>query len=135
MKFLKDWLEKRKFRKWLKENKWNGLIPGDIVEFNGKKIMYRGINGHGGPGQPGCPEPYFREAHPGEPRCIYYIRDTSAYVKGIGPELPNEIFGEDAAPIQAGDSNTGMRFISSPRKLEKVGHITPEEWDLLAAAL
>ena len=72
---LQEYRERRRWKRLLKENEWQGLIPGDVVKYKGKKLMYRGINKNGGPGMPGLSEPMFGSAHPKEPRCIYYLRE------------------------------------------------------------
>ncbi|MFH1990556.1 MAG: hypothetical protein ABIJ19_01750 [Patescibacteria group bacterium] len=130
MKILARFKEYRKQRQWkrlLKQNEWGGLIPGDIVEYKGRKLMYRGINKNGGPGMPGQPEPMFGSAHPSEPESYYYLRAT-------GQRFPENVFGENAEPAQAGSTGIFISFLNAVRSdLQKVGHITPEQWADMAA--
>jgi len=116
------------WRMTLKENKWQGLIPGDIVEYKGKKLMYRGINKNGGPGMPGLPEPIFGSASPKEPGCVYYLRPK-------GTVFTKTVFDENAEPVQAGSSGISIGFLNTNGlDFKKVGYITPEQWKAMAAA-
>ncbi len=64
---IQTYVKGRRYQISPKENEWGEPLPGDIVEYNGRKYMYRGINKNGGPGMPGFPEPLFGSAHPNEP--------------------------------------------------------------------
>jgi len=119
---IQTYVEGRRYQKLQKENEWGGLVPGDIIDHNGRKYMYRGINKNGGPGMPGFPEPFFGSARPSEPSSIFYLRRT-------GEDFPEHVFGESAPAAQAGNTGTIIGFLDSTRvSLTKVGHITPNEW-------
>ncbi len=71
---MKKRREKRAHNKWIRDNTWRDLIPGDVVEYNGERLMYRGINTSGGPGMAGFAEPVFGPADPKKGNLIQYIR-------------------------------------------------------------
>ena len=124
---LKEYRERWRFQRLLKENEWQGLIPGDVVEYKGRKLMYRGINKHGGPGMAQMPEPMFGPARPNESNCVYYIRTP-------GGMFPETIFGESEPPVRAGNTGVSIGFLNATwSELRKVGHITPEQWRAMAA--
>jgi hypothetical protein len=125
---LQNYLSQKKFKRLLQKNKWEGLIPGDVVEYKDKKLMYRGINKHGGPGMPEFPEPMFGSADPNEPGCIYYLRPT-------GKMFPETVFGESAPPVKALSTGISIGFLNATRsEFKKIGHITPEQWKSMATA-
>lgn len=126
-KILKKRHEEKQFQKFLKKNTWNGLLPGDVVEYKDKKLMYRGINKNGGPGMPQIPEPVFGPIHPKGLKCIYYLRDNNQM-------FPESIFNEKEPAIKTGDTGIFVGFLNAiPSELIKIDHITPEQWKLLAS--
>lgn len=46
-------------RRFLKQNNWNGLKPGDVIEYDGRTLMYRCIDPRGAPGLQNLPAPQF----------------------------------------------------------------------------
>lgn len=123
---LQAYLKQRQFRKFSERNRWQGLVPGDIVKYKNQEFIYLGLNKQGGPGRYGFPEPVFSVAD-AKKRIIYYLRSISEV------SLLKEVFGENAGPSQYGSSGIAIGFLNTDRSgLKKVRHITPEQWDALA---
>jgi hypothetical protein len=124
---MRERIEARKREAWLRGNTWDGLIPGDTIQYKAKRLMYLGMSNKlhmEGPGGFGISEPVFIDPK-AKPQCLYYIRP--------GRGLP-EAFSEDAA--QAGLDGTGLLagFLNSdpalaPGMFLKTGHISADEWN------
>lgn len=128
---IRQFKEYMKIKKFHRENKWVGLVPGDLVEYGGKKLMYRGINKNGGPGGIG-PEPMFGPSSPSEFNCVYYLRHTDRDPLFPDDRFPDNIFSENAKPIMAGSSGIYIGFINATRShFKKVGHVTQKEWNVM----
>ena len=126
---IQSYLQGRQLRKYQRENEWEGLVPGDVVEYKNQNYMYRGISKNGGPGMPGFPEPMLGAAHPRDANTIYYLRQ-------IGFEFPNSVFGEGAQPAQDNDTGVYIAFLNASRSdLKKVGHIAPDDWQYMVQEL
>mgnify|MGYP001572369494 CR=1 FL=1 len=104
----------RKLQKYRKENKWNELVPGDIVELDDVRYMYVRLDQNGIIGIPIIPLPFFVRADPHEtPNAMYYLNETY------------KLFGESrisgpyhVIPLNAQRSD-----------LKKVGHYAPTKWN------
>ncbi len=62
---------------------------------------------------------------------IICVRHYSSifYLRRIGEDFPERVFGESAPAAQAGNTGTIIGFLDETRvSLTKVGHITPDEW-------
>lgn len=117
-------------QRYLEQNTWEGLVPGDLVEYKGKQYMYKGINQSGGPGNPlSLPEPEFTTPKPSDPWQVWYLR-TEEVMTG---EVP-DVMKESAERVGYGSGYVG--FLNAKRSdFKKVDHITPEEWKRLSEEL
>ena len=130
---VQQYQERREIRKFQRDNEWEGLVPGNVVEYKGQRYMYRGINNDGGPGMPGFPEPIFGAPKPTVPDTIWYLRTEQTYPFAHG-QLP-KVMQESAPPAQAGNG-TSIAFLNATRTdLKKVGNITPDEWKVMCEEL
>ena len=128
---VQSYQKRREIRNFQRQNVWEGLVPGDVVEYNGQRYMYRGINKNGGPGMPDFPEPVFGTDKPTVPDKVWYLRNAS-YPFG---EIP-DVMKESAQSAQAGNTGTNLAFLNASRSdLKKVGHITPDEWKVMVDKL
>jgi hypothetical protein len=112
---------------------WEGLVPGDIVEYNGQRYVYRGLNPNGGPGALyGQADPVFGPDHPTFPDQIWYLRAEASFP--FGP-LPN-VMKESASSAKDLGAGTRIGFLYAERKsLKKVGHVEPKAWNNMIAEL
>jgi len=136
---IKEIREERRFRRFQRMNRWEGLVPGDVVRYKGRDYLYVGFNPYGGPGMPGIREPRFTYADPKQGDTTFYLRSAEFF--------PNEVFRENAPAIGWMDADltplmTGQKkevplynrgsiaFLNATREqLQKVRHYTPQEWD------
>lgn len=103
-KFFKELAFSLRQRYFLRENTWQGIVPGTKLRYKGKNFLYVFVNKHGGPGMYGRPEPMFCEANTsweGDPRSVFYIRQ-------IGEQFPEKVFGENRMPMKAGSVFIGF---------------------------
>lgn len=112
---------------------WEGLVPGDIVEYDGQRYMYRGLNPNGGPGALyGQAEPIFGPDYPTFPDQIWYLRTEASFP--FGP-LPDVMKVSASSAISLG-SGARIGFLNAKRKhLKKVGHVEPKTWNNMVAEL
>nr|MBI4156129.1 hypothetical protein [Candidatus Woesearchaeota archaeon] len=103
-----------KLRRYIRENKWNGLAPGDIVELDNIRYMYIRLDQNGVIGIPIVPLSYFVRADPHEtPDTIYYLNETYKQFGESRISGPRQVI-----PLNAQRS-----------ALKKVGHYSPREWN------
>lgn len=92
--------KQKEHNKFIRENTFQGLIPGDVIENDGDRLMYMGINKHGGPGRYGIPEPIFRVAEPSRFNEVHYIRGKFfEKVDHISPEQWSQMCEEVKAEL------------------------------------
>jgi hypothetical protein len=124
---MQECIRAKKERDRLNSNTWQGLIPGDVIQYKVKSLMYLGMSKElrmEGPGGFGFNEPVFVEPIT-KPPCVYYIR--------TGRDLP-EAFSEDAAPAKMGSTGIRVGFLNSdpalrPELFRKTVHISADEWE------
>ncbi|MEK6983402.1 MAG: hypothetical protein AABX33_02420 [Nanoarchaeota archaeon] len=128
-----DYFTRRFERRFDRENQWEGLTPGDVVEYNGRNLRYWGLEQWGGPGN-------FKS----EP--IFVLADVQAkpnkfYLREVSDKFPEDVYSENSPTlIVEGELPPSMpkyrfrvtyevRFLNATRAdLKKVGHITLQEW-------
>lgn len=112
---------------------WEGLVPGDIVEYDGQQYMYRGLNPNEGPGALyGQADPLFGPDHPTFPDQIWYLRTEASFPFGSLPDVMKE---SASAAIGLG-SGARIGFLNAKRKdLKKVGHVEAKTWNNMVAEL
>ena len=89
-----------------KAHEWEGLIPGDVVKFEGDEYLYFGFV----LGPPGCPGavPNFIPKNP----------------KGV------TLYVSDELPVEGHSEDGRIRMIMAERwQFEKIKYMTPEEWN------
>ena len=125
---IREHRQRRQAERFLRDNTWEGLIPGDVVDYKGKGYLYKGMNPHGGPGMADEPDPYFLSAAPREAHTRFYIRP-------ITESLPMpKAFMETAEPTLAGNTGSYIAFLNPKAgEIKKVGHITAQEWNRMIA--
>ncbi len=122
---IRKYKEKKQFDRFVLDNTWEGLIPGDVMEYKERKYLYQGINRNGGPGMPGFPEPVFGPINPLGSNQVWYLRHESTYPFGNIPEVMSE-----STPSAKDISGTLISFLNATRNdLKKVDHITQEQWN------
>lgn len=86
--------------------------------------MLRYVDQNGGPGNHANPEPVFGPTHP-------FFDIVSYYLRPRGKKFPRNSFGR-GVELPLGFGHETVRFLDARvSDLEKVGHISAEEWSFM----
>lgn len=126
---VKDYMHERASQRHLallRQNVWEGLIPGHVVRYTGNipdyvrlTLIFKGLT------QGEAPEPYFRE-FPCDPDITYFLARQDDYHPGMLP-----LFHTKDYPTMP-----GIRLLSATRgDFEVIGFATPPKLDRVAKQL